>query len=119
MITRIMKYVSAMALVALLPMLWVLPMHAVALALAFVVWSGAVIVFVQAVVTRRYLWAAGFALIALAFNPILPVAMPRPTFVAVDLCSIGAFMSALYFMKRTPRLTIASVTDTGPRSESL
>lgn len=119
MITRIMKYVSALALVALLPMLWTLPMHTATLALAFVVWAGAVVVFVQAIATRRYLWAAGFTLIALAFNPILPVEMPRATFLVVDLCCIVAFMSSLYFMKRTPRLSIASVTDTAPRSESL
>jgi len=119
MITRIMKYVSAIALVALLPMWWALPMHTATQALAFVVWAGAAVVFVQAVATRRYFWAAGFILIALAFNPIRPLEMPRATFLAVDLSCIAAFMSSLYFMKKTPRLSIVSITDPGTRSESL
>lgn len=125
MITRITKYVSALALVALLPLMWALPVHTATLVLAFVVWGGAVVVLVQAVTTRRYLWAAAFGLIALVFNPILPIVgavpalLPRGPFVAVDLCCVGAFLSSVYFMKKTPRLSMASVTDTAPRSEAL
>src|SRR5437868_12873955 len=119
MVTRLMKFISAVALVALLPMLWKFPMGIATMAVAFLVWAGAVVVFVQAVATRRYMWAAGFTLIALAFNPISPVVISRATFVAIDVCSMAAFVSSLYFMKRTPRLSLASITDVTARSESL
>jgi hypothetical protein len=119
MITRTMKWVSLLALVVLLPILWQSPMANATVYAAFLVWSGAAVVFVQAVATRKFIWAAGFAAIAVAFNPVVPLTVSRGAFVIIDLASIAAFLTSLAFLNTRPRLSIASVTDTSPRGEAL
>ena len=119
MLTRTMKWISTVALVALLPLLWIAPLSRAKLVLAVLVWGGAIVVLVQAFSAQRYTWAIGFALIFVAFNPIVPLIFSRGTLVALDLFSLAAFLSSLVFLKSARRLSIASVTDTAPRSEAL
>jgi hypothetical protein len=119
MITRTMKWISMVALAALLPLLWTSPLAPTTLLVAVLVWGGALVVLMQAVSTGRYLWAGGFAFVVLAFNPVLPLTLSRGAFVAIDLLSMTAFLSSLMFLKSGPRLSMVSVTDTAPRSEAL
>jgi hypothetical protein len=119
MITKTMKWISAVALVALLPLLWGSPLSPATLVLAVLVWGGAIVVLVQAASARKYFWAVGFALIFVSFNPFVPLMFSRRPLIALDLFSMAAFLSSLVFLKTAPRLSIASVTDTDPRSEAL
>ena len=55
---KIMKWVSIVALLLLLAMLWRSPSDYRTVLAAFVVWAGAIVVFVQAVGAGNYVWAA-------------------------------------------------------------
>ena len=119
MFTQTMKWVSAGALIVLLPLLWMAPLSSATLLIAILVWTGAIAVFVQALSADRFIWAAGFALVFVAFNPIVSPIFSRGTLITLDLFSMAAFASSIVFLKTTPRRSLASVTDTAPRSEAL
>lgn len=119
MITRTMKWASLFALVVLIGLLAVSPSSKATLLSAFVVWAGAVVVMMQALRTGRYLWAGAFAGIMIAFNPIVPITVPRLGFFALYFTCLATFALSLAYLPSTPKLSIASVTETGPRAESL
>jgi hypothetical protein len=87
--------------------------------LQFVVVAAAVVVLAQAATMHRYVWAALFLLVALLFNPVLPI--PFPVYVSrlVQALTLSLFFFSLELLKPQPRLSIASITDRMPGSEAL
>ena len=88
--------------------------------LNFVVSMGAVVVVIQAVQVRKYRWAAGFVAIALLFNPVVRFLGPPGIFplLVVAVC-IAPFAVSLVALKRQPLLSVPSITDRNPGTESL
>lgn len=119
MFATIMKSVSIAALL-LAAMSWRSVTNYQLLLLQLTVFMGAVVVAQQAVRAKRYLWTAAFAAIALLFNPVVPV--PRPTgdlFLLMIFVCVAPFAISLAALKTQPTLSIPSITDRTPGSESL
>jgi Family of unknown function (DUF6804) len=116
MFTKIMKFVCAGVL--LLTAFWVAT-PGVKILLDIVICVGALMVAMQAVARSKYLWTAGFAAIAVLFNPVVPVVFSRHVFLWLDLACILAFLLSLAAMKSQSILSIPSITNRTPGSESL
>jgi hypothetical protein len=113
---NIMKwFCTAVLLVALLS--WrVSPAYELPLNVA--ISFGAIAVILQAVTAKRYWWASGFVVIALLFNPVLPVAKTASLSYLVLIATCAAFALSIRALKTRPLLTIPSIV--GQRgSESL
>jgi hypothetical protein len=118
MLANIMKWISISALF-LAVTFWRSAAN-YQLLLDFVVFMGAVVVVMQAVRAREYRWAAGFVAIALLFNPVVrfwgaPGVLPL---LIVVVC-IVPFAISLVKLKTQPLLSMPSITDRNPGSESL
>jgi len=88
--------------------------------LGFVVCFGAGVVAIQAFRANRYMWAGGFATIALLFNPLLPVLPFGGEWGrSLVLVSIVPFALSLAALRTQPVLSIPSITDRNPGSQSL
>jgi Family of unknown function (DUF6804) len=87
--------------------------------LDIVVCVGGMTVATQAVARPNYLWTAGFVLIAVLFNPVVPVVFSRNIFLVLDLTCLLAFLLSLEALKSGRALSIPSITNRRPRSESL
>ena len=119
MLTKIMKWGSIAALLILAALnSRSLADYRTVLA-ALVVCAGAIVVLVQSIGAGKYIWAAAFLAISVLFNPALPISLPRNTFVMLDLACLVLFAVSLAALKMTPRLSIASITDRTPGSQSL
>ncbi len=116
MFTKIMKFVCAGVL--LLTAFWVAT-PGVKILLDIVVCVGALMVATEAVARPKYLWAAGFVAISLLFNPIAPVALSRNVFLVLDVACLLAFLISLETLRSQPVLSIPSITNRTPGSESL
>ncbi|HWR15430.1 MAG TPA: DUF6804 family protein [Terriglobales bacterium] len=116
MATKIVKYLSIVAL--LIAVLWRGSLD-YRLILAFVVCWGAIIVVRQAFRSHCYGWAFGFFLIAILFNPIWIFRFPAGVTLWVDVVCLTAFAASLILLKSQPVLSIPSITDRTPESESL
>jgi hypothetical protein len=79
---------------------------------------GAIAVVTQAARAQRYTWVVVFLVIATLLNPILTGGLPRQVFLWTDVACLVAFAASL-FLKNKPILSIASITDRTPGSESL
>lgn len=86
---------------------------------AFVVTIGAMAVVTQAARERKYIWVAVFVTIATLLNPIFTGALPRHLYLWTDVMSLAAFAASLLLLKSKPILSIASITDRTPGSQSL
>ena len=117
MLTKIMKLVSIAALV-LAAFFWRSSVNFQTV-VQFLVCGAAAMVVIQAARSGKYLWAVAFFVVAVLFNPLVPLAFPGSIFIWVDLLCLTMFLAATAYLRTSPRLTIASVTNTGPRSESL
>ena len=118
MLTRIMKWFSIAALL-LAAMFWRSAADYQAL-LDFAVCTGAIVVVLQAVRAKEYRWATGFVAMALLFNPVVPVfRLSGPLSLLLVLVSIAPFALSLAALKTQPLLSIPSITDRTPGSESL
>ncbi len=107
MLTKIMKCVSILVLcVAALR----LPTANFQVLLEIVISVTALLVVTQAVRLRRYLWAAGFGVIAVLFNPILPVALSRTTWLWLDWVCFMTFLVSLAALKTRPTFSEPSIT---------
>ena len=88
--------------------------------LRVVVCSGAALVAVQAFLSAQHRWTICFFAIALLFNPAIPV---LPLASALGLVALvlaaAAFAVSLTTLKSLPLLSIPSITDRNPGSESL
>lgn len=118
MFTKLMKWLSIATL--LLAMFWRFSVGYQIL-LQFLVCASAVMVMLQAAVARKYFWALVFVAVAVLFNPVLPVALSGKAFPLVNLSCLAMFAVSLGVLKtqRKPRLSIPSITDRTPGSESL
>jgi hypothetical protein len=90
------------------------------LALRLVVCAGAVIVAVQAFHAAQRRWAAGFLLIAFLFNPAIPAfRFAGGLGLLAIVLATAAFALSLTALKSQPLLSIPSITDRNPGSQSL
>jgi hypothetical protein len=116
MLTTTMKYVAIGALLA--SMFWQMVPNLRSY-LDFVVAAGAVFVLVQAVNLHKYWWVAVFAVVLCLFNPIRPVAFSFGTLMTLQIMTAAVFAVSLQMLKTKPRLSIASITEANPKTESL
>ena len=116
MFTKVMKVVCVAAL--MLMAFWQAPASA-EVVLDILICVGAVTVATQAIAQPKYIWTTGFVLIAVLFNPIMPVGLSRDIFFVLDLACLGAFLISLEALKSQRTLSIRSITNRRPRSESL
>lgn len=117
MLPKIMKWASATAL--LMAVAFQGFSQGYGLLLSVVVFMGAAVVLQQAIRERLYLWAAAFAVIALVFNPATPIVVADDWFQTTALICIAIFAVSLTKLTSRPILSIASITDRTPGSESL
>jgi hypothetical protein len=90
------------------------------LLLNVVVCAGALVVAMQAVRSKEYLWAVCFIALALLFNPAVPVfrLSGELQLLLVTVC-IAPFAFSLAALKTQPLLTMPSITNRNPGRESL
>ena len=121
MLTKIMKWI-AMAALLIAAMLWgsVATSQFPRFLLNFVVCFGAAAVVLQAARAKKYVWEGGFAAIALLFNPLIPVfPFDGQCGRLPVLLSIVPFAVSLVALRTPPLLSMPSITDRNPGSESL
>ena len=90
MIAKTIQIASIAALCLLLGLLWRAGTETLVMFVSFVVWSGAMVVLMNALSSRKYWWGIGFAAIAIAFNPAVPVSLSRQASVALYAACIAA-----------------------------
>ncbi len=115
-LTTIMKCAAIVALLA--GMFWQ-PSPNLRSYLDFVVAAGAGFVLVQAIHVRKFWWATAFAVVIVLFNPIQSIAFSFGFMLALQILTAAVFAVSLQLLKTSPRLTIASITEANPRTESL
>jgi hypothetical protein len=118
MYTKVMKWVSIAGLL-LAVMFWGAARN-YQRELNLVVSVAAAVVFIQAVQARKYRWAPGFLAIALLFNPVVPM-FPLAGALGLTLVvlSVAPFAISLVALRPAPLLSIPSITDRNPGSQSL
>ena len=85
-----------------------------------VICSGAAVVAVQAFRSAKLRWTTCFVSIALLFNPAVPVFSLANTLGLVAILLAGAaFSVSLSSLRSEPLLSMPSITDRNPGSESL
>jgi len=116
--TAVIKWVSIVAL--MLAIVFWRSAPAYQAELNILVTIAAVVVLIQAFQSRKYSWAAGFLAIALLFNPALPVFRLAGGFgLSLVVLAIALFAISLVALRPNPMLSIPSITDRNPRSQSL
>ena len=116
MLSKVIKWG---AIVALIGGTLSRPVPAIGLLLQFAIAAAAVIVLTQAAAMRRYVWMTLFLLVACLFNPVFPIPFSGYfSRLATTLAALLFFFS-LQFLPPKPRMSIASITDRMPGSESL
>jgi hypothetical protein len=116
MLTTVMKY---FAIAVLLAGIFWQPTTNLRSYLDFVVAAAAIFVLVQAINLRKYWWMAVFVAIFFLFNPILPIVFSFGTMVALQIVTAAVFAASVQMLKTNHRLTIASITEATPRTESV
>ena len=116
MITKLMKWFPIAALV--LGLFWGssagFPIGA-----EMVVFVAALVVTAQAFRTGKHFWWVAFVALAVVFNPSAPLTLSHQIFLGLDCVSITVFLASLLFLKWQPILSMPSITDRTPGSESL
>jgi hypothetical protein len=110
--------IKAVAVVGLLTALFRRSENFAAL-LSLFVCVAALVVVGQAIQSRNPVWIAMFLAVCALFNPVFPVAMSRSVYLITNLICAGLFASSLLLLKATPRMSVLSITDRTPGSESL
>ena len=116
MLTKIMKWIAIAAL--LLGLFWH-PFAESRRVLQLAVLAGAVAVLVQAVRAGKYMWIGLFVVVGCVFNPVRPFSFSPSLLLILDALTLVLFMVSLRGLETKPRLSIASITDRTPGSESL
>lgn len=116
--SQVMKWVSIAALLLAL-VFW--PAASIyQLELNLVVSAAAVIVLIQAYRVKDYRWATGFLVVALLYNPLIPVFRLSGIFgLALIVSAIAPFAISLVALRPRPLMSIPSITDRNPDSRSL
>jgi hypothetical protein len=116
--TQMMKWVSIAALLVAVAF-WNSAANYQA-GLNLVVSVAAALVLIQAFQVRKYRWAACFLAIALLFNPAVPIVrLAGSVGFALAVLSIAPFAISLIALRPRPLLSIPSITDRTPGSQSL
>ena len=87
--------------------------------LAFIVTVGAIAVLTQATRTKNPAWVVLFTAAAILLNPTFTGALRNSVYLWTDLACLMAFSAALLSLKNQPVLSMASITDRTPGSESV
>ena len=116
-----MKWIASAALIAGLvltafPGRYALGYH---VALLILIPAAATVVMFQAASMREYRWVAAFGVVACLFNPVVPLWFSAAPALVVNTAALILFALSLKLLKTPPRLSIASITDRMPGSESL
>jgi len=114
MFTKTMKVVCVAAL--MLMAFWQASAGA-EIVLDILICVGAMTVATQAVARPKYIWTAGFVLIAVLFNPIMPVGLSRNIFFVLDLACLLAFLLSLEALKNQRSTPIPAISNRTPKSE--
>jgi hypothetical protein len=102
--TRIMKWLSVtMLLLAVLQ----LPVASHPVLLAMVVCATGLLFVAQAVRAGKYSWALGFLVIAVLFNPVIPIARSGRDALWLNGIGLAAFLAAAVAFKGRPSLTVS------------
>ena len=117
MATRMVKWFAIAALLAL-AVLW-RSSDSRTLIAGFVVCAGAIVAMLQATRVRKYGWILAFLAIAVLFNPLVPMVFSRGCFLTLYVGCLATFLLSLGMATPAPRLSMASITDRTPGSESL
>jgi len=89
------------------------------LGLQFVVVAAAGVSLTQAAIMRRFTWMTLFVTVACLFNPVFPITFSSYTFAMASSFALLLFFFSLELLQPRPKLSIASITDRMPGSESL
>ncbi len=81
--------------------------------------AAAAVVLTQAAKMRRFVWMTLFLSVVLLFNPIVPVPFSNYIFGLVSIFAVILFFFSLELLRPKSKLSIASITDRMPGSESL
>jgi hypothetical protein len=114
-LTLIMKWFSVVSL--LLAAFWRTSLN-FQLFLEIMICVAAVLVVVQAVRARKYWWVAGFLVITVLFNPVVPVELPGRFYLLLDLSCLMAFLASVVAVRPRPILSIPSIVGRRTGSES-
>jgi hypothetical protein len=111
-----MKWLSLTALV--LGLFWG-SSAAIRIGVGLVVFAAALVVTAQALRTGKHFWWVAFIALAVLFNPITPLTLSHQMYLGLDCASIALFLASLLFLGWQPILSMPSITDRTPGSESL
>lgn len=113
------RFLKLFAILSFFGVLMLLPQAAVlAVLMQLVVCGAAVWVLARSFQNHRPALGAAFVLVAAVFNPFLLYGLSRPVFLALATGAFGLF-ALLVMTEQQQRLSIASITDRTPGSESL
>lgn len=116
--TKALTWLSIAALLSVLAFWNSAP--AFQLQLNLVVCVAATAVLIQAFQAKKYAWAAGFLATALLFNPKIPIfRLAGGVGFTLVILSIALFAISLAALRPPPLLSIPSITDRTPGSQSL
>jgi uncharacterized membrane protein YccC len=87
--------------------------------LSFLVCVAALVVVGQAIQLKNVIWIPLFLAVCALFNPVFPVTMSRNVHLTANLVCAVLFASSLLLLKTLPPMSVLSITDRTPGSESL
>ena len=118
MYTKVLTWLSIAALLSVVAFWSSAP--AFQLELNLIICAAAIAVFIHAFQARKYLWAAGFVVTTLLFNPVIPIfRLSGGVGLALIVLSMTFFAASLAVLKSSPLQSIPSITDRTPGSLSL
>jgi hypothetical protein len=115
MFTAVLKAIAVVGLI--IALFWRSPNYEVLL--SFLVCVAALVVVSQAIQVKNYIWIAVFFAVCALFNPVFPVTMSPNMHLMVNIVCAGLFASSLLLLKTLPRMSVPSITDRTPGSQSL
>ena len=115
MFTTVLKAIAVVGLI--IALFWRSPNYEALL--SFLVCMAALVVVGQAIQLKNYVWIAVFLAVCALFNPVFPVTMSSKVHLTANIVCAGLFASSLLLLKTLPRMSVASITDRTPGSESL
>jgi len=115
MFTAVLKAIALVGLV--IALFWRSPNYEALL--SFFVCVAALVVVGQAIQRKSFLGIGIFLAICALFNPVFPVTMSHTWHLVGNMISAGLFASSLLLLKTRPQMSVLSITDRTPGSESL
>lgn len=112
-----MKWFAIAALLAL-AVLWRASDNRTLVA-GFVVCAGAIVAMLQGTRIRKHGWILAFLAIAMLFNPLLPMTFSRGAYLTLYVGCLATFLLSLRMATPAPELSMVSITNRTPGSESL